>query len=175
MKTRSGNLMIAGARTIPGLIVLMIGIGAFAQDQSAVLTFIDHTNNAVIFSNTVTGSNWTRKISRPPTSTPPFAYKDAEKGIIFYVESDGHHISAISPDGRILWHRQPATDGNLPPYSEKHPRPNPTVVWIGALSKAEGERLKHTGNGRFIGISFNSRQSGVLDVKNGDFIFEGQD
>lgn len=102
------------------------------------------------------------------------SYRDPASGTIFYVESDLHHVVALDKDGKILWCRQPALDGNLPPYSEKHPRANPAVVWIGALAESQNERLKNTGGGKFIGISFNSRQAGVLDTKTGDFTFWGQ-
>jgi hypothetical protein len=42
-------------------------------------------------------------------------------------------------------------------------------------NRTNNERLKNTGSGKFIGIRFNSRQGGVLDMKNGDFTFWGQD
>ena len=103
------------------------------------------------------------------------SYREPDSGIIFYIEGDLHHIVALDKDGKILWRRQPALDGNLPPYSEEHPMKNPAIVWLGGLTEKEKERLKKTGSGKFIGISFGSRQAGVLDVKNGDFIFEGQD
>jgi hypothetical protein len=142
---------------------------------STTSTVIDHKNDTVIYSNSVSGSNWTLKINHPPPPiTFPYTYKDADTGIIFYIESDGHHVAALDKDGKILWCRQPALDGKLPPYSEIHPRPNPLIVWFGALTKNQSERLKNTGSGKFIGISFNSRQAGMLDVKNGDFTFQGQ-
>ncbi len=106
---------------------------------------------------------------------PSRTYRDPDSGTIFYVESDGHHVVALDKDGKVLWCRQPALDGNLPPYSEIAPRPNPSITWIGALRESERERLKKSGSGKFIGISFNSRQAGVLDLKNGDFTFQGQD
>ncbi|MGO8930585.1 MAG: hypothetical protein ACLQU3_27325 [Limisphaerales bacterium] len=102
------------------------------------------------------------------------SYRDSNSGTIFYLESDGHHVVALDREGKVLWCRQPALDGNLPPYSKMQPRANPLIVWIGALSENEKERLKNTGSGKFIGISFNSRQAGVLDVKSGDFTFQGQ-
>jgi hypothetical protein len=101
-------------------------------------------------------------------------YRDPDSGTIFYVESDLHHVVALDKDGKVLWCRQPALDGNLPPYSKSHPRSNPSISWIGALRESDRERLKNSGSGKFIGISFNSRQAGMLDVKNGDFTFQGQ-
>lgn len=105
----------------------------------------------------------------------PLSYRDAESGIILVVESDRHHVVAVDKDGKILWCRQPATDGNLPPYSQSHPKPNPAIVWIGALTEMQSAGLQKTGSGKFVGISFNSRQAGALDLKTGDFTFQGQD
>src|SRR4051812_12323564 len=82
-----------------------------------VVTFIDYTHDSVIYSNTVTGSNWTRRINHPPPPVLlPTTFKDADSGIVFYVESDGRHVSAISPDGKILWSRDPFLDSHLAHY-----------------------------------------------------------
>jgi hypothetical protein len=117
----------------------------------------------------------TRQAGAINAAPASLSYRDPDSGIIFSVESDGRHIVAADKDGKILWRRQPGTDGNLPPYSETRPQTNPVVTWIGALTKDQSDHLKNTGSGKFIGIGFNSRQGGVLDVKNGDFIFQGQD
>jgi hypothetical protein len=99
------------------------------------------------------------------------AYKDKESGTIFYVESDGRHVVALDTDAKILWNRNPFVDGKLQPYRTERP----VITYIGAPEKEDAERLKTTGSGKFVAISFNSTQFGVLDVKNGDFTFEGQD
>jgi hypothetical protein len=43
------------------------------------------------------------------------------------------------------------------------------------LTEPQSAGLQKTGSGKFVGISFNSRQAGVLDLKTGDFTFQGQD
>jgi hypothetical protein len=106
--------------------------------------------------------------------SPSLAYRDADSGITFSVESDGRQVVATDKDGNILWRRQPGTDGNLPPYMPERPQRNPAITWIGALTTAQSKRLAGEGSGKFIGILFSSRQGGVLDEKNGDFTFEGQ-
>jgi hypothetical protein len=103
------------------------------------------------------------------------SYHDPATGTTFYVESDLHHVVALAPDGKILWCRQPALEGNLPSYSPQRPTTNPMIVWLGGPGDTRSERLKTTGSGHFIGLFFNSRQGGVMDEKTGDFIFEGQD
>ena len=81
---------------------------------NTIVTFIDHAHDSVIYSNTVTGSNWTRKINYPPPPISlPYTFRDADSGIVFYVESDGRHVSAISPEGKILWSRDPFLDAHL--------------------------------------------------------------
>jgi hypothetical protein len=100
--------------------------------------------------------------------------RDPDSGVIIYVESDLHHVVALDRDGKMLWCRTPATDGNLPAYSDMSPRPNPAITYIGVLRESERRSLKTTGSGQFVGIRFASRQGGYLDVKNGEFIFEGQ-
>ena len=102
------------------------------------------------------------------------SYHDPVTGTTFYVESDLRHVVALDPAGKILWCRQPALEGNLPSYSPQHPTTNPPIVWLGGPGDSRSERLKTTGSGRFIGLSFNSRQGGVMDEKTGDFTFEGQ-
>jgi hypothetical protein len=82
--------------------------------------------------------------------------------IIYYLESDGRTVSAISPDGKILWQRDPLRDAGIGPYRVAKPvingflfadkSPQPTALSIG----------------------YNSSQFGLLDLGTGDFQFHGQ-
>jgi hypothetical protein len=99
------------------------------------------------------------------------AYKDADSGVIFYVESDGRHLAAISPDGKVLWNRDPFSDSHLEPYRTNQPK----IVWVGQAQKWELEAISTKGSGKFISIDYNSSQFGVVDIKTGDFTFMGQD
>ncbi len=49
-------------------------------------------------------------------------YRDPHSGIIFYVESDARHISAISRTGKLLWTRDPFKDAHLDLYHTKCPQ-----------------------------------------------------
>jgi hypothetical protein len=40
----------------------------------------------------------------------PLAYFNTNKDIFIYVESDGQHITAFEPSGKILWCRTPLTE-----------------------------------------------------------------
>jgi len=104
----------------------------------------------------------------------PLSYRDPDSGIVVMVESDRHHVVAVDKHGKLLWSRQPATDGKLPPYSKDRPQPNPAITWMGALTARQNTGLQQTGSGKFVGISFNSRQAGAVDLKTGDFTFLGQ-
>jgi hypothetical protein len=86
-------------------------------------------------------------------------HKDSASGIIIYVETDGRHVVAISPEGKILWRKDPFIDAGLMPYRMARP----TISFIGA------------GRDGTIGIRFNSSQSGTMDIATGAFTFDGQD
>jgi hypothetical protein len=94
-------------------------------------------------------------------------YKDPNSGIIFYVESDARHVSAISQTGKLLWTRDPFNDAHLVLYRTKHPQiaqigPGPKAVWV-------------KGNPReFVYLEFNSSQFGLLRIRDGEFFFGGQ-
>lgn len=94
-------------------------------------------------------------------------YKDTHSGIIFYVESDARHVSAISRTGQLLWTRDPFSDAHLKLYRTKHPQiahigPGPKRIWV-------------QGNSRdFVYVSFNSSQFGLLRMNDGEFFFGGE-
>lgn len=148
---------------ITTILLLMLAVTVFAGEQEPVgsetsWSVVTNGNQIVFhFHNDTSGSNWTVNGGSVPISLP-HAYKDAESGIVFYVESDGRHISAISPEGKILWSRDPFADAHLPFYRTQTPR----IVFIGRWRGC-------------VAISYSSTQSGNLDIKTGDFTFTGQD
>jgi hypothetical protein len=94
----------------------------------------------------------------------PQVYRDPASGTLIYVETDGRHVAAISCAGKLLWNKDPFTDGHLMLYRTEKPQ----IVYIGPDS-AGGEASK------FIAITFNSSQFGVMRISNGEFRFRGQD
>lgn len=145
------------------ILLLSLTITVFADEREPIGSRTSWTiatnNNQIVFHlhNDMSGSNWTLN-GGPVPITLPYAYRDADSGIVFYVESDGRHVSAISPDGKLLWSRDPFADAHLPLYRTRAPR----IVFIG----------RDRGN---LAVSFSSTQSGTLDVKTGDFTYTGQD
>jgi hypothetical protein len=118
--------------------------------------------------------------SPPPAPLPPplraglppqiegLIYQDPQTQVILYVETDGRHIAAISPQGKLLWRKDPFVEGGLEPY--RHARP--VISWVGQAA----EWVRASGkSGHVIGISFDSSQFGVMDVETGKFRFLGQD
>jgi hypothetical protein len=94
----------------------------------------------------------------------PQVYKDPTTRTLFYVETDGRHVAAISCGGKLLWNRDPFTDAHLAHYRTDKPQ----IVHIGP-DPAGGPP------GKFISIAFNSSQFGVIRISDGEFRFRGQD
>jgi hypothetical protein len=142
------------------LTLLMVAVLAAEREPPGSKTSYTVTTNGdqlvYRFHNNTSGSNWVAYGDMPIAI--PYTYKDADSGIIFYVESDGRHVTAISPEGKILWTRDPFADAHLPFYRTQTPR----IVQIGR-------------NGSWLlFIKFNSSQCGSIDVKTGHFTFTGQ-
>jgi hypothetical protein len=103
-----------------------------------------------------------------PPAIRGLIYKDDATSVIVYVETDGRHVVAISPDGKILWRKDPFVDAGLEPYREPHP----TIVFIG--SSGRGCALRAESIGKVFCLSFSSSQFGVVDIVTGKFTPEGQ-
>lgn len=124
----------------------------------------------------------------PPDMAPghlgkPMSYKDSLTGTIFYVESDGRHLAAIDPNGKLLWVEDPFADLNLCSYRNLRP----TIVYVGpphggmldreddqAATKADAalsKLLKRQAH--YIEIKFDSSQFIYVDVENGVSFFGG--
>ena len=106
----------------------------------------------------------------------PLVYRDPETKILFYAESDGRHLAAISPDGKLLWVRNPFDDRGLCPYRNARP----VISSLKAFDVPPGayaKDMKRRGadpSHRFIWIEFDSSQAGEIDETTGDFLSEGQ-
>lgn len=49
-------------------------------------------------------------------SLQPKALVHPTTHVVYYLESDGRTVSAIAPDGKVLWHRDPLRDAGIGPY-----------------------------------------------------------
>jgi hypothetical protein len=137
----------------------------------------DNRNIGFYLHNNTSGDNWIVPSPPPPISLP-YTLKDADSGVIYYVEQDGRHVTAINPDGAILWHRDPFADAHMQYYRTNDPRivrfdlekPTPSENWD-LVERVLGKK----GVREYISISFNSSQTGFMDITTGDFFFTGQD
>jgi hypothetical protein len=122
----------------------------------------------------------------------PKTLVDPRTHVTYKLSSDGRHVTAISPNGKILWAHDAFRDYGLAPY--RYTMPVIVVFHLSASSKEEyeaaQERLSHEANTfteardhgfekredykkRFIEITFNSSQHGDIDAETGKFTFIG--
>jgi len=135
-----------------------IQLGIAKMRGTRVSWSITTNNNHIVYHmhNESTGSNWDVN-GWPPSISLPYTCKDANSGIWFYVETDGRHVTAIQPDGTILWSKDPFADSHLALYRTQTPR----IAYFTLTDKS-------------INIIFNSSQFGTMDIKTGYFTFQGQ-
>jgi hypothetical protein len=102
--------------------------------------------------------------------------KDQDSGTIFYFESDGQHVTALDKDGAVLWHKNPVEEGGLKGSSVDGKTAWPTICAagppLGWMVKTMQDRGKH---GEYLGISFNTREFGLLDKLTGEYTHMGRD
>jgi len=110
-------------------------------------------------------------LNKASTFKGPIAYADPKLKTVFYVESDGRHVSAISFDGQILWTRNPFVDAKLEPYRVAEPK----IVRIGPSGGLGPSGWKPDPKGTYISVTFNSTQFGIINTANGDFADGGRD
>jgi len=106
----------------------------------------------------------------------PKIIRDPETRISYKLNADGRRITAVAPNGTVLWVRDPFRDGHLQPL--RVTRPVITRFQLSPGTKEEAEEGEHIFLGdyskRRIEIYFNSSQFGVVSLKTGRFVFVGQ-
>jgi hypothetical protein len=113
-------------------------------------------------------SSWARGPARVET---PFTYRDEGTGILLYVESDGRHVAAFDPTGKLLWVSDPYLQAGFCPYRTSRP-----IIY--SIAPAEDYfawrfRMEY-GPGPYLEITFDSSQFGDIDLSNGNFHGIGQ-
>lgn len=97
----------------------------------------------------------------------PIRITDTQTGNTYEVQKDRRTIMAKDKGGKILWKINPFVDAKLQPYRCKHP----IIQYFGMpLTPLKSEARHHT-----LQVSFNSTQSGGIDINNGAFTWWGQD
>ncbi|MFZ0807086.1 MAG: hypothetical protein WAN03_12915, partial [Candidatus Sulfotelmatobacter sp.] len=82
-------------------------------------------------------------------------------------------VAAISGDGKLLWIRDPYKDAHIPPYRTEKPQ----IFYIGSVSQSIPDARPYAGReaDKFVAITFNNSQFGLLTISTGEFRFLGQD
>jgi len=110
-----------------------------------------------------------------PPKVKPMALKDENSGVIFYFESDGQTVTAISKEGAILWHRNPVAERGIKGYTKDGKTSWPTIYHAGTpldwMIKVMAERGEHS---EYIAIGL-VKEFGLLDKRTGDYTFMGSD
>jgi hypothetical protein len=120
-----------------------------------------------------------------PSRAKPLTFADPRTQTTFYVESDGRHLAAIHADGTLLWVRNPFEDHpanalkgvlGLCPYRTPRPviaRIEATEITTDTLTRILQSAGMNPTN-KFITVTFDSSQFGLVDETTGDFFFLGQ-
>ena len=135
---------------------------------------------AVLLAVALALTAWPNAWADPPPASAPkplrdgyppafegLIYKDPATGVILYIETDGRHVAAISPEGRLLWRKDPFIDAGLTPYRVARPT-------ITAVGPATGWAARRHSADAFAALRYSSSQFGVIDLATGVFTFLGQ-
>jgi hypothetical protein len=120
----------------------------------------------------------------------PVAYADKTLQTVFYAESDGHHVSAIGFDGRVLCTRdlyadtekalKGASKGNPAGESEverifREERSRRKIVSINRGTAPNPSAKSGDRNKLFLSIAFSSADSCIIDAATGNPVLWGRD
>ncbi len=102
----------------------------------------------------------------------PRVLNDRDTGVSYFLDSDGRHVSAVSPAGKLLWRVDPLDEAHCSAY--RYDRP--VILYFAVPEQKWWQRKTQYGKrNEFIAIGYNSTQFGLLRKSSGQFIFEGQD
>ena len=113
-----------------------------------------------------------------------WVYDDPASGVALRVESDGRHLEEIDARGKSVWVDNPHM--GLPAYRVDPPcifalgpKAHGMSILRGSIRGYSTFRrrvvaITEGATGHYVGLTFDNSQFGFVDVKSGDFIFEGQ-
>jgi hypothetical protein len=111
----------------------------------------------------------------------PVAYVDRATETVFYVESDGRHVSAVRLDGTVLWTRDLYSDVKKVIWSRDQSendakfdrllRGDVRDRKIASIARAESADQAQV----CLSVAFTSGDVGVVDATSGTFISLGRD
>jgi hypothetical protein len=120
----------------------------------------------------------------------PVAYADKTLQTIFYAESDGHHVSAIGFDGKVLWTRDlyaetekavrgaskdnPAGDSEVERIFREE-RSRRKIVSINRGTAPNPSAKSGDRNKLYLSIDFSSADFCIIDAATGNPVLWGRD
>jgi hypothetical protein len=122
----------------------------------------------------------------PFTAHQPYLMNDPRSGLMLYVESDGRHVSAITRQGKILWHRNvfddPKLEKGFPPpplidgknhFSAREYFSHQVIERIGPVPDCEIPAIDQGPAGHYIRTSSGGNHIFyLLDATTGDFVID---
>jgi hypothetical protein len=120
----------------------------------------------------------------------PVAYADKTVQTVFYAESDGHHVSAIGFDGKVLWTRdlyaetekvmKAMSKGNAAGESEverlfREERSRRKIVSLNRGSAPNPSAKGTDENKLYLAVAFSSADFCIIDAATGTPVLWGRD
>jgi hypothetical protein len=111
-----------------------------------------------------------------PPKVEPMVLNDKVAGIVFYFETDGQHVTALRPDGSVLWHKDVAELPKQRGLMNRNKNHWTIIDWAGYPRTQSVERMRELGKqGEYIAIAFNTKEFGLLEKLTGEYIMLGSD
>jgi hypothetical protein len=140
------------------ILVLLFGCGTSALFASSNTHFIPKNTDTLVINQDF---------------VMPKILVDPQTKVIFYLESDGRHISAISPKGKLLWLVDPFADAKLYSYGANF---RPLILYFGFAAKPPNNVGKAPWLASdYLEIAYNTSAFGKLIKSDGVFFFGGED
>lgn len=108
-----------------------------------------------------------------PPAERALSFREGHTGVVVYAESDCRHVAAVGGDGTVLWRRDlPAEAGVRPGRADV----SPAVTHLGAPLDWQLRAVRSRwGAGPYVGVGFNDKSFGLLDVWTGAYTRMGND
>jgi hypothetical protein len=108
-----------------------------------------------------------------PPAKRALSFREEQTGVVVYAEPDRRHVAAVGDDGAVLWRRDlPAEAGVRPRRADV----GPAVIHLGAPLDWQLRAVRgRWGAGPYVGVGFNDKSFGLLDVWAGAYTPMGND
>jgi hypothetical protein len=151
--------------------VMIFGLLVILCGAAVILYFVDDKKQQILVEPAVADEKKEEKQAdgqqvEAGARTPklPFTFK-AKTGILFYVESDGRHMSAIDENGKILWHKAPYDEKGVFAKQIK----GRVIYRLLEADDSDLELMERRGKrGQYIRVSCGMHEVGLLNQNTGE-------